>query len=200
LPLAEESFGNQGLIFASIFLIPIRIFMWSAGITILSNKKVNKKQLMIKLMTNPCIVTVFLGIARGLLQFPLPAFIDTAIIRISACVSPLSMIIIGAIIADVDIRTLFEKGVILFSAIRLLVLPFLVFVVTRLLGLGETIVGTSMILTAMPAATTTALLANQYHFNVEFASKLVFVTTVLSLITAPLLMLLLSQFKDSSLF
>lgn len=191
LPLAEETFSSEGLILASIFLIPIRIFMWSAGITMLSNEKSNKKRIFIKLMKNPCIIAVFLGIARGLLQITFPAFVETAITKMSDCVSPLSMIIIGAIIADVNIKTLFEKGVLLFSAIRLLILPIIVLTGTSLLGLNKTIIGTSMILTAMPAATTTALLASKYNSNVEFASKLVFVTTVLSLITAPLLMLLL---------
>lgn len=191
LPLAQETFGSEGLILASIFLIPIRIFMWSAGITMLSNERADKKQIFIQLMKNPCIIAVFLGIARGLLQITFPSFIETAIIKMSDCVSPLSMIIIGAIIADVNIRSLFEKGVLLFSTIRLLILPLLVLAGTSLFGLSKTIIGTSMILTAMPAATSTALLAARYNSNVEFASKLVFVTTILSLITAPLLMLLL---------
>lgn len=191
LPLAENTFGSQGLIYASIFLIPIRIFMWSAGVTILSNEKVDKKQLFFKLMKNPNIVAVYLGIARGLLHLQLPKFIDTAIVNMSSCVSPISMIIIGAIISDVNINTLFEKDVLLYSGLRLIVLPFLVFLVTSLLGLSTIIIGTSMLLTSMPAGTTTALLAAQYNANVEFASKLVFVTTALSLITVPFLMLLL---------
>jgi hypothetical protein len=191
LPLARETFGNEGLIYASIFLIPIRIFVWSAGITILSNEKTDKITLFKKLMKNPCILAVFFGLARGLAELNFPPFAEAALNNLSACVSPLSMIIIGAIIADVNIRTIFEKGVLLYSFIRLLLLPIIVYSVTTILNLPTVIVGTSMILTAMPAATSTALLAAQYNSDVSFASKIVFVTTFLSLFTAPLLMLLM---------
>lgn len=66
-------------------------------------------------------ISVFLGIARGLLQITFPTFMATAITKMSDCVSPLSMIIIATIIADVDIKTLFEMGVLLFSIIRPLI-------------------------------------------------------------------------------
>lgn len=191
LPLAEETFGSTGLAYASIFLIPIRIFMWSSGTSLLSNEKTSTKKLLITLAKNPCIIAVFLGIARGMAQITFFPFMESAISKLSACVSPLSMIIIGAIIADVDPRTIFEKGVLPYTAIRLIVFPIIVLSVTKLLGFDDVIVGTSMILTAMPAATSTALLAAQYNADVKFASKIVFVSTLASLITAPLLMFLL---------
>lgn len=191
LPLAQEAFGNEGLSYASIFLIPIRIFMWSSGVTLLSNKKVSVKELILKLLKNPCIIAVFLGIARGLLQISFSGFIENGIERLSSCVSPMSMIIIGAIIAKVNVKTLFERGVVLYTSLRLVIIPLVVFGFCKMLGVDAIITGTSMILTAMPAATSTALLASRYNADVELASKIVFVTTLLSLITAPLLMLLL---------
>lgn len=126
LPLAKETFGNEGVTYASVFLIPIRIFMWSSGTTLLSNEKISKKELAVKLLKNPCIIAVFLGITRGLLQITFPAFIETSLSRLSDCVSPISMIIIGAIIADVDIRTIFEKGVVVYTSFRLIIIPILV--------------------------------------------------------------------------
>ncbi|MEY8462069.1 AEC family transporter [Streptococcus merionis] len=190
LPLAQALYGEQGLVYASIFLIPIRIFMWSAGITILSKKKSNIKQLLIRLLKNINIIAVFLGIFRGLFQIQLPDFLDNAILNLSSCVSPLSMIVIGAIISDIDVRGILEKGVLGFTFIRLLLLPLLTLIITSLFQIDVIIAGVSVVLTAMPAATSTSLLAFQNDLDETFASKLIFITTVGSLLTTPVIVLL----------
>ncbi len=191
LPLTKEIFGAEGALYASVFLIPIRIFMWSAGVTMLSKQKANAKDITIRLLKNPCIIAVFLGLFRGIMQITLPSFVDHTITALSACVSPFSMMIIGAIIADVGIKGLLDKGVCLYTGMRLIILPLITLAICRLVGLNDIISGTAMILTSMPAATTTALLASKYNADVTFASKLVFTTTVLSLVTAPVLTMFL---------
>lgn len=191
LPVVGSMFGNNGLILASIFLIPIRIFMWSAGITMLSAEKQTAKVVALKLLRNPSIIAVFLGLIRGMLEIKLPAFLDTALISMSNTVSPMAMIAVGSIIATIKIKGLIDKDVVFFTIIRLGVIPVITLLVTKFLGFSTVVVGVSAILTAMPAATTTALLAAQYNSDVIFASKLVFVTTVLSIVTSPLLMILL---------
>lgn len=191
LPLTKEVFGAEGVLYASVFLIPIRIFMWSAGITMLSKQKTNVKNIAICLLKNPCIIAVFLGLFRGVMKITLPVFLENTISALSACVSPFSMMIIGAMIADVNWKGLFDKGVFLYTGMRLLVLPVIALALCRAIGLDEMIAGTAMILTSMPAATTTALLAAKYEADVTYASKLVFTTTVLSLFTAPVLILFL---------
>lgn len=191
LPVVDSMFGSSGLILASIFLIPIRIFMWSAGITMLSAEKQSALNVLIKLLKNPSIVAVFLGIFRGMLEIKLPEFLDTALISMSNAVSPMAMIAVGSIIATIRIKGLIDKDVLLFTVIRLGVIPISTLVITKFLGFSSMLIGVSTILTAMPAATTTALLAAQYNSDELFASRLVFVTTVLSIITSPMLMLVL---------
>lgn len=187
LPLARELFGDSGLMLASVFLVPIRIFMWSAGVTILSEKKPSMKETAIKLITNPNIIAVIIGMIRGLSQIALPAFLDTALSNLAGCVSPMSMIIIGSIMAQSDPKSLIEKDVIVYSAVRLLLIPLTVFALLSLLQFSEVVIGVCMVLSAMPAATSSVLLAAQNGQNVHFATKIVFVTTVLSIIIAPLL-------------
>lgn len=190
LPIASQMFGEIGLVYASVYLIPIRIFMWSAGKTILSNEKSSSKDVLINLLKNPNIIAVIIGLTRGLLKIEFPLFIDNAIANISSCVSPISLIIIGAIISDVNLSTIWEKGVGLYCIVRLIFIPLITFGCTSLCGYNISIVGTTTVLASMPAPTTTALLAVQYGLDDTFASKLVFVTTLLSIITCPLLMLL----------
>lgn len=191
LPIVQSMFGNNGLILASIFLIPIRIFMWSAGITMLSEESTSLKKICAQLIKNPSIIAVVLGLLRGLLEIPFPSFLETSIESLSSIVSPLAMIVIGSIIATIPLKGLLNKSIIWFSIVRLLLIPLGTLFLTSGLGFSNILVGTAVILTSMPAATTTALLAAQYDSDVSFASKLVFVTTIASIITSPVLMMLI---------
>jgi predicted permease len=116
---------------------------------------------------------------------------NEAIANIGNTVSPISMIVVGAILADVNIKTIFEKSVFYIAGVRLLLLPLLTIGIISVFNLDPTISGVALVLTAMPVGTTTALLAAKYNADVDFASKCVFVTTMLSLITVPLLMMMI---------
>ncbi|MDF2907241.1 MAG: transporter [Herbinix sp.] len=191
LPLAGEIFGDIGLFYASFFLIPNRIFMWTAGISLF--EKTDTKTKWRNILLNPNIIAVELGLLRCVLPIEIPYFMDYSIDKIGATVSPLSMIIVGAILADVDIKSIFDKSVFFVAGVRLILLPLLTIGVVTLLRLDSTISGVALVLTAMPVGTTTALLAAKYHADVAFASKCVFITTLASLITVPILMLLIGN-------
>lgn len=188
-PLSFSMYGDLGALFSSIYLVPHRIFMWTVGITILDHEKEESHSAFYKLMRNPSIIAVVLGIIRGLLQIPFPEFLDRSIATMGSTVSPLAAIIIGSIIADIDLRSLNEKGVLRYTIIRLVLIPFAVLFVSKTIGLDETLTGVLTIMSAMPAGTTTALLAAQYDLDEELSSKVVFVTTILSIITVPAMML-----------
>lgn len=192
-PLSLSMYGNTGALYASIFLVPHRIFMWSLGLKILDGDHVETTGLstLAKLLRNPSIIAVFLGLVRGLLQIELPSFLDQSIVTIASIVSPFSRIIIGSIIATISVDSLFEKGVLRYTIIRLFILPFSVLTISKLIGLDETLIGVFTIMASMPAGTTTALLAADYDLDETFASKIVFVTTILSVITVPIIMLFL---------
>ena len=101
----------------------------------------------------------------------------------------LPCILIGTILAECDVKSVFEKDVLYYAATKLVMLPAVLWVALRLSGivLDEAAYMVLMILTAMPAGTTTAILAEGYGQDHIFASKAVFVTTVLSLVTVPLM-------------
>ena len=88
-------------------------------------------------------------------------------------------------LADIELKGLFDWRNILGSAVRLLVLPLLTLLVLRILGVSEEIVRVTVIMVAMPVAIITAILAEQYKADVKCASQLVFLSTVASLFTLP---------------
>ena len=190
LPLVTSIFGDAGAIIGSVYLVPHRIFTWTVGLQIYErSSETNIKDAFIKLMKNPSIIAVVLGLVRGLLSIPLPDFMDRGFASIASAVQPMAMIVIGSVIAKVDYKSLIEPGIIKYCVIRLIVIPLIVLGVMKLLQMDPVLTGVVTIMAGMPAGTPTPILAAQYDLNVPFAAKLTFVSIMLSVITSPILML-----------
>jgi len=99
------------------------------------------------------------------------------------------MFVVESILAEIEWKNLFEKKVLLYCAIRLIIYPFLVFIALTFLNAPTLIKAIAVIMTGMPAGSTTAILAEQYGCDAKFAAKLILVSTVLSVITIPILCL-----------
>ncbi|MFR5602175.1 MAG: AEC family transporter, partial [Lachnospiraceae bacterium] len=189
MPMVSAVYGTDGLFYASIFIIPNRIFMWTAGMGLFTRSDFKTKCK--NILLNPCILAVVFGLARRLFQIPFPEFLDTAINNVGAVTTPLSMIVIGTMLTGISIASLMDPSIFYLTAVRLIGLPLIALAALKLLHMDPMLTGISLILTGMPAGSTTALLAAKYGADAEFASKCVVTTTLLSLITIPLLMLLI---------
>jgi predicted permease len=183
LPVIESVFGETGLLYGAVALIPIRVFMWTAGLSLFTKTDLRAK---IKtLATHPCIWAVVLGFAYALLPVELPGFAIGAMGALGGCTTAFSMMIVGSILSEVELRGLLDGACFYYSAIRLLAIPALIFGVLTLLRVDGLVTGVAVLSSAMPAATTTAMLAAKYARDAKFAAKLIFVSTVLSLVTLP---------------
>lgn len=193
MPVCAAVYGSLGLLYASIFLLPQRIFMWSYGLSMFT--AVDGREVVKKVLTHPCIVSIFIGMAVMALYtygIHLPAALQETISSLGACSTPLSMLLTGAILSEVNLRELFQRQVLLFSLYRLLILPLIVLAVLIVLPLDPLSMKVCVLLTAMPAANTTVMLAGKYDRDPAFASELVMTSTLLSLFTIPLISGLLS--------
>lgn len=184
-PIAEGMYGETGLAMANVFLIPLRIMMWSSGLAIYT-RSTDWKGTVKKVITHPCILSCLLGIAVMCLQIPIPAVPVGIIQTIGRCNTALSMMVIGMILAEADLRLLFDKEVLMYSVLRLVMMPALVYSICRLLSMPSIVTGICVILTGMPAGATTSILASKYHADEIFATKLVVASTVFSMVTIPL--------------
>lgn len=189
-PVAEGVFGSMGLALASVYLIPQRIVMWSAGVSYFT-KGSDRKVIVKRVVTHPCIVAVFLGMLLMLTQVSLPSFLDAALKDIGNCNTAMSMLVIGTILADVKPREMLDKSIFLFSGLRLILIPLAVYIGCLFFRVDGLVTGVSVLLAAMPAASTTAILAAKYDGDAIYASKCVVLSTVLSLIATPIWSMLL---------
>ena len=183
-PIAEGVYGATGLMFASVYLIPPRIVMWSAGLSLFTDCP-SKKDVVKKVLTHPCIIAVYIGMALMITQITLPSFLGTTVKSLGGCTTSLSMILIGTILAEVDFKTILSKTMLYFTAIRLIGIPLLVLLACRACHVDTLLTGVSVLLAGMPAGSTSAILAKKYDGDYIFATKCVVFTTFMSLFTIP---------------
>lgn len=184
-PVAEGLYGSVGLLYASVYLIPQRIVMWSAGVSYFTECP-SKKEVVKKVLKHPCIVAVEIGIVLMVTQVQLPGFLSSAIENVGGCTTAITMMLIGTILTDVDMCHILTRTTVAYSFIRLVFIPAVVFAGSWLANIDSVVAGVSVTLAAMPAGTTTAILAMKYHGDEEFATQCVVLTTMLSMAAIPI--------------
>lgn len=187
-PVAEGIWGPQGVMLASIYLIPQRIFMWSVGVGFFHREE---KNVALKLLTNPCILASAAGLALMAAQASLPPFLDKTVHALGQCNTGMSMFLIGMVASRIRPRDFLDRDVLYLTAVRLGLIPLLVFLGCRLLAVDQLTAGVAVLLAAMPLAGTSAVLAARYDAAPEFAASAVAVSTALSMVAIPLWGLLL---------
>ena len=185
-PVTEGIYGSMGLLYTSIFLIPMRVIMWSVGTSYFVAEDTDRKKVLKNIATHPCLVAVYVGMALMIFQVKLPLLITGTIGGIASCNTALIMFIIGSIMSDVDIRTIANATTIKFSIFRLVLLPALAFALCTMGGLDSVATGVAVLLTGMPAGSTAAIFAARYESDPQFATKCVVFSTLLSMVTLPI--------------
>ena len=184
LPVIASVFGQTGMLYGSIVLIPLRIFMWTAGLSLFTTTATKEK---IKTVaTHPCIWAVVLGFVYLLIPYELPGFLTMTISTVGNCTTTLSMLVVGSLLSGVELKSVIDKDCFYYSFLRLAAIPAVVFGVLLLLKVDKLVTGVAVLSAAMPAATVTAMLAEKYGRDAKFASKMLFVSTALSLVTLPI--------------
>ena len=142
----------------------------------------------VKKIFNIGVIACITAMLLYFLQTPVPSFLQAFITNLGNLTAPLSMMIIGASLAQMPLKELFlDKKLLLFSLVKLLLLPAVWMIMVNRVAEQEILRGVCLVMMATPAGSMTAMLAQQYGGDYETASSGVALTTVLSVITMPLL-------------
>ncbi|MFA6733003.1 MAG: AEC family transporter, partial [Sphaerochaeta sp.] len=170
----------------------LRVLMWTVGLSIFSPAGASKKEAALKVILHPSMIAVYLGLMLMSFQLSLPLFVEKTLSSIGGCTTALSMMLIGALLAETERKHLkIDRNLLLFSFLRLVVIPLVSLLAGRLLGVEPLIIGVSVILGAMPGGSSTVILAAKYGSDTVFTSKLVIVSTILSMLSIPIWCLVL---------
>ncbi|MBQ9151135.1 MAG: AEC family transporter, partial [Clostridia bacterium] len=169
--------------------------IWSWGIAILARKrsdiKLTVKKIFINLGSVPCLIGILLYMA--VIPFPgfaLPAFLSKFFMYLSNLCTPISVLITGALLATRTPKQIFGSGKIYyFSAMKLLALPLVVCIISKLIGLPHDMILFVTVEAALPAASSITMFSEMYGLNSGYASQTVGTSSLLSVGTLPLVLL-----------
>ena len=185
LPIISLVFGPTGVFYASMYLIPPRILQWTVGLGFFV--KPEKGGWVKNVLLNPMVVMIYIGAVLMITNWQIPGVFGTAIANLGSMTGPLSMILIGATLAHMDWKMLFDRSVLFTSFLRLIAFPLLFAVLLGLIHADPMAMNICVILLAMPVASNTAAMAERYGGDHVFASACVSVSTLLSVVTVPLI-------------
>ncbi len=197
IPLIQMVFGGDAAIYASVYIIWFNVFTWTLGCLIYTGDK--KYMTPKKAILNPAVIPIIIGVGIFLSSLAkyVPTLVCDVIGSLNSTVAPLSMILVGLRLADVNFRSALRDGRFYLSlALRLLIGPSLVFVLMALLKmlgveLSDIVMSTVLVCSSTPTAVATTMFAEKFGGDGVLASQIVSASTLLSLGTIPLVSALL---------
>lgn len=188
-PVLSALFGDNAIFLAAIFNLPMNLLCFSVGILLIAPKGT---KLHITTLLNPTVIASLAALLLYLLPFSLPAVLNDGLALIGNATIPLAMILIGSSLAQLPFREVWNiPKLYLLSLIKLILCPLIVYLVLRWFINDALLLGIATVLTAMPVATNATMLCIEYGGNELLASRGVFISTILSLLTIPLIVYIL---------
>lgn len=186
-PIISAVYGQQALIYASVFLLPFNVLIYTYGVFRISGHRMDCRETAGKCFNiGTCAGILALALAIG--QIRLPDIASQTIEMLSDLTAPLCMMVIGASFLKIRFRDVFcNRKLMLFSAVRLLLIPLAGMALIRMATPGPVLQGICFIILASPAGSMVAMLAQQNDGNDLIASEGAAVTTLFSVVTMPLL-------------
>ena len=195
LPLANAVLGAEGVFYCSAVIMAFQMFVFTHGIVIMSDVKANEKRKfeLKKLIINPGVLSVAVGLPLFLLGVSIPDIIFKPVQYIASMNTPLAMLIFGAYLSKIELKKIFSDGRILGAAFfKLIVLPLVMLGLFKLFGLSGTLLSALIISASAPTANNTVIFAAKYGRDSVFASKTVAIISAISIVTMPFMIALSS--------
>jgi predicted permease len=205
-PVCQAIFGNESMFYVALFNIPFTLLVYSVGIVMVSGGQTGEEtagrevqrgtgaaarprvKFNLRLLLNPSFISAIAAIALFAFKIRLPGIISGGVEIISRMTTPSAMLIIGSSLAQVSPGAVFAEWRLYFlTFMKLAVMPVAVWIIMRYFVSDALPLGVLVVLAGMPAATSAPMLAYEYGGNTPLASGGVFLTTLLSVVTIPLI-------------
>ena len=186
LPLQKELLGEDGWFYGSIFVVVFNVFVWTYGLLDMSG---DKKQLSVKkLVLNPGIIGAVVAIILFVCRIKLPEIIFQPVTHLANLNTPVPMLIIGFYLSRAKLKKAFsDVGTYIAMALRLAIIPLTVTFAMAALRLDKTMMIAFVIACSAPTAASTTMFAAKFNRDVELSVGVVAASTILSIITMPLI-------------
>lgn len=186
-PVLLDVFGQEAVFYASLIHMAFNFFVYTYAIMCLTKGDDSEFKLNFKQLLTPGIILIFVGIFIYLFDIQLPSVLMDTINSVGSLTAPLSMMMIGSSLAVYLIKDSFtDWRSYVFAFVRLMIVPFVTMIMCRLLHIDAYYANITIITNAMPVGSMVLMLATQYNANVKIVTRNIVVSTLLSVITIPI--------------
>lgn len=186
-PVLLDVFGQEAVFYASLIHMAFNFFVYTYAIMCLTKGDDSEFKLNFKQLLTPGIILIFVGIFIYLFDIQLPSVLMDTINSVGSLTAPLSMMMIGSSFAVYPIKDSFtDWRSYVFAFVRLMIVPFVTMLICRLIHIDPYYANITIITNAMPVGSMVLMLATQYNANVKIVTRNIVVSTLLSVITIPI--------------
>ncbi|MEG1862020.1 MAG: AEC family transporter [Oscillospiraceae bacterium] len=185
-PVVKTIFGSGAVFLASLFNMVFSIVLYSLGVWLMDKSGTGKFN--IKNIISPAMISSVVALIIFVTEWKMPSVLASTFEAIGSMTSPSAMLLIGASLSTMKAKEILgEVRLYPFTVIKQILIPFAVFYLMGFFIADPTILGITTIVIAMPVGTIAVMFSNQYEGNVKLAAKGIFITTICSFVTIPLL-------------
>ena len=190
-PVLAAIFGDRAVFYGAVLTIPFNILIFTVGIEFIRGGAHIWKAFRPRLIFSPCVVASVAAVAMALMKVETPAPVAQWFHLLGDMTIPCALIIIGASLTAVPVRAMAgNRFVYTMAALKLGVLPVAVLTLFRLLGMEEYVTSVAVVLSAMPVAANGIMFCLKYGKEERNMAQGIFITTLLSVATIPLIAML----------
>jgi hypothetical protein len=200
-PLIYALYGAEGLLYATMFQLVSNIFMWTLGVIVLTQGNGTSWKKSVMRVFNPNTIATVIGLAFFILSVKLPDIIVKPLSELGSANTWLSMLYIGAMLVFSNVGDLLKKrSLYIISFNRLILVPAILVSLFFLYSIvagnpPDKLVSSVIILEAsMPCMASVVIMAREFGADDTLAVGNVFISTILSIVTLPLLVMAIARF------
>ena len=190
-PVMKSIFGNEAVFLTAIFNMLFNLLVFTVGILFMNYRSAEKISINLRQLFSPGVVSSLVALLIYLTGFQMPDIISSTITMIGDITTPIAMMLIGSTLATIPLKEVFnELRVYPYTILKQIIIPIIAYPILNFFIKDALILGVSLIMISMPVGNIAVLFATEYHKDVALAAKTVFMTTLLSIITIPLIVAL----------
>ena len=193
-PVCDAVFGSKAVFCASVLNIPFNLLVFTIGVSFINGGKA-KSAFSPKLILSPCVIASLIAVVIAVARIQMPTPVGQWFHLLGDLTTPCALLIIGSSLSHIPVRDMFgNRFVYSMTVLRLIILPLAVGGVLALMGVNPFVSDVAVVLSAMPVATNGIMLCLQYGKDERVMTQGLFFTTLMSVVTIPLVAYLASLF------
>ena len=193
-PVVDSIFGHQAVFYAAVLNVVNTFAVFTVGTMLITGKgDVEQKRFEKKVLYSTPMLAAYLTMLIVTLRIDdIPKAVSMPLTMIGNITVPAALMIIGSSMSQLSLRTMLGNATVYATAaFRLILLPVAVYFLCRALGFSDFVVNINTVVIAMPVATYGTILCLKYGKDTTMITEVTFITTLLSLLTIPALVMLL---------